>query len=133
MTTEKLLTWWERHNAALDAECKFSRGDKVEVSEDIIEELEYLPEVAEALKTGNRIGTVRGRSSSRYNGDKEPTYEVLLDGVAIHNVYYNESELTLVTIRELAELDIQILAAEQHVKNLKDIRNKLAKRINSIV
>jgi hypothetical protein len=130
MTTQKLLTWWERHNAILDAECKFSRGDKVQVSEDIIEELEYLPEVAQALKVGTRIGTVHARIQSLYNGGEEPRYEVLLDDVAIHNVQYNESELTLVEAKEIVELDNEIRVAEQHLATLKGIRDRLAKRIS---
>lgn len=123
------MTWWARHNAELDEECKFSSGDRVIISEEIIDQMEFLPDVHAALENGTRIGVVRSRTKSRYNGDKEPRYEVILDDCKLGNVQYNESELTLETPVELTALDTAILHAEENLKRLKEARSRIVGRL----
>jgi hypothetical protein len=128
---KELQAWYARHNADLDAECKFSRGDRVLVTVENIEDLDYLPAIAEALRTGTRIGTVHTRIKSLYNGGVEPRYEVLLDDCPSPNVQYGEAELSLVDSVEVVALDKAIAEAEENVTNLKKIRDRIATRITT--
>lgn len=131
MSDESLTSWYARHNADLDEECKFSRGDRVLVTVENIEDLDYLPPVAEALRTGTRIGIVRARIKSLYNGGVEPRYEVVLDDCPSLNVQYGEAELSLVDSVEVVALDKAIAEAEENVTNLKKIRDRIATRITT--
>lgn len=126
------MTWYVQHMAELDLECAFSEGDKVLIDESVIVSLDYLPDVAEALRSGTRIGTITNRIKSRYNGDVEPRYVVILDNCRVGNVQYVESELSLVDSVEVVELDAAIAEAEAHVASLKKIRDRISKRIKKI-
>lgn len=126
---EDTKSWFKRYEDTLNKECKFSSGDRVLVSQEVIDEMAYLPEVHEALKNGTRLGTVGMRTQSLYNGGKEPLYVVVLDDCGLKNVQYNESELSLETPVELSALDKAILLAEANLLSLKDARAKLWTRL----
>jgi hypothetical protein len=127
---EDVMTWWARHNAELDAECKYSAGDRVIISEEVIDQMEFLPDVHAALVNGTRIGSIGNRTKSRYNGDKEPRYEVILDDCPMGNVQYSESELSLAYPIEVVTLDIAIRNAEENLERLRSARHKIVERFN---
>lgn len=125
-----LKAWWQHHNEELDKECKFSAGDRVTVTKDILEQMEYLPDVHAALRDGTGLGVIRNRTESRFNGGVEPRYEVILDDCKMGNVEYSESELTLEAPVELVALDNAIAVAESNLNALKIARNRIVMRLN---
>ena len=111
---------------------QFRLGDVVRVDPDVVEDLPFVPGLQENFTesdTQNRdyLATVSYLSRSYPHGLPEYIVEFYANP-RVANMRFAEGELSLVESKEISELTRAIAIAEENVKNLKDIRDRLLAR-----